>query len=287
MADRTASDKDIAAYASAHPTDFTRFVLGTLVDQQIYSEAAQRYRVQVSDAAVQQRFSQLVAAQGADPATIFRQAATQGVTQQDLVAQVRELVIAERVAAAGGKAGGLSEAALRARYAQEQGKLAQTQVGYITVQDQATADAILKQLTGHPSRYPAVAAQHPSTVTLPQLQLLSANQIPAPLAQGIAAAKPNTGFAVPVPQVGGIVVCFVGHRVVPTYEQARGTLVQEAQSAVDQAGVQLVEGVRSDLNVKVNPRYGVLKNGRLTSPSGGVVDILSAGSGTAAPASGN
>jgi peptidyl-prolyl cis-trans isomerase SurA len=131
-----------------------------------------------------------------------------------------------------------------------------------------------------------VAAQHPSSTTLPDLQLLPADQVPTPLAQGVAAAKSGTGFTVPVPQVGGVVVCFVGRRVVPTFEQARATLVQEAQTAVDQAGVKLVEGVRSDLHVTVNPRYGVLKNGRLTSPTGGVVDILGTGSGTATAPSG-
>jgi peptidyl-prolyl cis-trans isomerase SurA len=286
MAGRQASDKAVAAYANAHRTDFTRFVLGTLVDQRVYDAAAQRYGVQVSDGAVRQRLGELIAAQGSDPATIYRQAAAQGVTQQDLLAQVRELVIAERVAAAAGKAGGLSEAALRTRYAQEQDKLAQTQLGYITVADQATADAVKAQLTGHPSRYAAVAAQHPSQATLPALQLVSSAQIPPQLAQGVAAAKPNTAFSVPVPQVGGIVVCFVGARVVPPFEQARATLVQEAQSAVDQAGVKLVEDVRTGLHVTVNPRYGVLKNGRLTTPSGGVVDILTPGSGTASAPSG-
>jgi peptidyl-prolyl cis-trans isomerase SurA len=275
MTGRTAADQAVATYAASHPTEFTRFVLETLIDQRVYAAAAQRYGVRVSDDAVRRRLAELIAAQGADPATIAQQAAAQGVTQQDLVSQVRELVIAEQAAARSGASDALSDDALRARYAQERDKLAQTQVGYIAVADQATADAVLRQLTANPAGYPAVAAAHPSSVTLPELRALTAEQIPAQIASQVAAAKPGTGFAVPDAQLG-VVVVFVGHRVVPTFEQARATLAQEAASGLDKAGAKLVDGVRKGLHVTVNPRYGVLKNGRLQTASGGVVDILAA-----------
>jgi peptidyl-prolyl cis-trans isomerase SurA len=275
---RTAADPAVAAYAKAHPTEFSRFVLETLIDRRVYAAAAAKYHVQVSDDAVRQRLGELIAAQGTDATTVARQAAAQGVTSQDLLAQVRDLVIAERAAAASGASDALGEDALRQRYAQERDSLAQTQIGYIAVADQATADAVLRQLTANPSGYPAVAAAHPSSVTLPRLRALSAKQIPQQIASQVAAARPGTGFTVPDAQLG-VVVVFVGRQVVPTFEQARATLVQEAESSLDQAGSKLVADVRSGLHVSVNPRYGVLKDGRLQTPTGGVVTIPTAGSG--------
>jgi peptidyl-prolyl cis-trans isomerase SurA len=280
MSDRTASDQEVAAYAKAHPTEFTRFVLQRLVDQQVFAAAAQKYGVKVSDDAVRQRLSELITAQGTDPATVARQAAAQGVTVQDLVSQVRDLVIAEQVAAASGASSALGDEALRARYAQEKNRLVQTQIGYIAVRDQATANAVLRQLTADPAGYPAQAAAHPSSITLPQLQPLSADRIPQQIAAQVAAARPGTGFTVTDPQLG-VVVVFVGGRVLPTFEQARSRLVQDAESELDKTGSPLVQKVRTSLHVSVNPRYGVLKNGQLQDPSGGVVKILASGSGSA------
>jgi peptidyl-prolyl cis-trans isomerase SurA len=276
MADRTASDKDVAAYAKAHPEAFARFVLQTLVNQRVSAAAAQKYGVHVSDDAVRQRLTELVAAQGGDPASVVSQAAAQGVTQQDLLSQVRDVVIAEQAAAASGSSDALSEDALLARYAQDRDQLAQTEIGYIVVQDGATASAVLKQLTADPASYPTLAAAHPSSVTLPNLEPLTASQIPQQIAAQVAAARPGTGFAVPDQQLG-VVVVFVGRRVVPTFEQARAQLVSEAESSLDQAGSKLVADVRTGLHVSVNPRYGQLKNGQLQTPSGGVVTILTAG----------
>jgi hypothetical protein len=51
--------------------------------------------------------------------------------------------------------------------------------------------------------------------------------------------------------------------------------VKQAADEADQAGAKLVDGVRKDLDVTVNPRFGVLKDGNLVPADGGVVDILS------------
>ena len=275
MAARTAANGDVAAYAKAHPTEFTRFVLQTLVDQRVYAAAAQKYGVRASDDAVRQRLSELISAQGTDPATVARQAAAQGVTEQDLVAQVRDLVIAEQAAAASGQSGALSDAALRARYAQERDQLVQTQIGYIGVADEATANAVLSQLNANPAGYQAQAAAHPSNVTLPKLQSLAADRIPPQIATQVAAARPGTGFVYTDPQVGTLVV-FVGRRAAPSFEQAKPQLVQNAEAELDKAGASLVKDVRTGLHVSVDPRYGELKNGQLQTPSGGVVKILAA-----------
>jgi len=279
MADRTAADQAVAGYAKAHPAEFTRFVLETLVDQRVYAAAAQKYGVQVSDDAVRQRLAELIAQQQTDAATVVQSAAAQGVTQQDLVSQVRNIVITEQVAAASGQSGALSEDALRARYTEQRDQLAETEIGYIAVADQATADAVLQQLNANPAGYPAQAAAHPSSITLPQLRAMPASQIPQQIADKVAAAKSGTGFTFADPQIGVLVV-FVGQRAVPSFEQTRAQLLAEAESSLDQQGTKLVDAVRKALHVSVNPRYGTFQGGRLQTPSGGVVKILAAATGS-------
>jgi hypothetical protein len=50
------------------------------------------------------------------------------------------------------------------------------------------------------------------------------------------------------------------------------------------AGDRVVQEVRADLGVTVNPRYGVLEDGRIVPGDGGVVDILGDEDAAAAPA---
>lgn len=279
VAAREDADKAVAAYAKAHAAAFDKQVLTTLIDQQVYASAARRYGVSVSDGEVRSRYAELVAAEDTDQATVEQQAAQSGVTRGDVLEQVRHLVVIEKIAAATGKGAPLTEAALHQRYQQELPSLARKQVGFIQVADDATAAAVLAQLTAAPASYPAVAAQHAGQSTLPSLQPIDTSQLPAEVSSGIASAAPNTGFPVPV-QGSGVIVVFVGQAVTPTYDQQRPKLVAEAENSVDKAGAALVSKVRSGMHITVNPRYGVLKDGSLTEPTGGVVDILGS-SGTA------
>jgi peptidyl-prolyl cis-trans isomerase SurA len=54
----------------------------------------------------------------------------------------------------------------------------------------------------------------------------------------------------------------------------RPQLEQEAAGEAQAAGGELVDAVRDDLGVTVNPRYGVLEEGQLVEGTGGVVDFL-------------
>lgn len=282
VAAREQSDTTVAAYAHAHTTQYTQQVLGYLVTQRVYTQVAQRYGVQVDDGAVRARITQLLA--GNDPAQVYGQLAQQGISRADVFENVRQQLVRQQVAAKKGLAGALSDAALQARYQQVKDSLAQREFGYITVPDQATAQSVLAQLTANPAAYPALAAQYAGSYTVPTLQPRTTDQIPAQIASQVASAQPNTGFTVPLQQSGGVVVVFVGNSVVPTFEQAKPQLQQEAQTAVDGQAQKLVDQVRSGLHITVNPRYGVLKSGTVTAPTGGVVDILGSSS-ASAPAS--
>jgi len=185
---------------------------------------------------------------------------------EDVFETIREQLLRQEIAVAAGKADALSDAGLQARYEATKGSVTDVAMGYIAVPDQATADATLARLTASPADYPAVAAQFAGRFTLPEIEVRSADQIPGVLAEGVAAAAPNTGFTTPVPEAGGIVVTFV--QGAPSFEQLRDQLEQQAMVEVDQAGAELVSEVRDDLGVRLNPRYAEHEDGE------GVVDFL-------------
>lgn len=276
------ADPGVAAYADTQGNQFTRRVLGLLVQEKVYAAAAERYGVQVGDDQVQARIDQLLG--GDDPATVFTSLAQQGIGRADVVENVRQQLVRRQLATIEGRASPPTEAELRARYEQSRETLAQVSFGYITVPDQPTADAVLARLTATPSVYPALAAQYQGAATLPTVAPRGQDQVPPVLAAGIAAAAPGTGFTTPVPQAGGVVVTYVAGKVYPSFEQARPQLEEQAAASLDDAGTKLVDAVRSDLRVTVNPRYGVFQKGQLVPAEGGVVKILGGATTSAAPA---
>ena len=270
--DQRLSDKDIAAYAKDHEDEFTRRVLSLMVQERIYAAAAEKYDVQVANDAVRARITQLLGAD--DPDTVYGQLAQQGIGRDDVFENVRQQLLRQQIAAAAGKDDALDVTALQARYAEVRESLKKISFGYITVPDDATAATVIAQLTADPSSYPAVAAAHPDQNTLGALESRTADQLPSVLAQGITAAAPNTAFSTAVPEAGGVVVTFVAGPVYPSFEEVRPDLEKEAGDTVDKAGAAIVDDVRKDLRITVNPRFGVLEDGKLVPGSGGVVDIL-------------
>jgi peptidyl-prolyl cis-trans isomerase SurA len=266
------TNEAVAAFAQTNEDMFTRRVLSLLVQQEVYAEAVQRFDVEVSDDDVRARIDVLLAED--DPDAVYAQLADQGITPDDIFENIRQQLIRQRIAQAEGLAEGLDDAALQARYEEVRESLVEVSFGYIAVPDQATADAVLAQLTADPAAYPTIAAQYPGSYTLPALEPRAADQLPSVLAEGIAAAAPNTGFTTPVEETGGIVVTFVEGPVYPTFEEVRPNLEAEAADAAEQAGTELVNDVRDDLGVTVNPRFGVLEEGQLVPDGSGVVDIL-------------
>jgi peptidyl-prolyl cis-trans isomerase SurA len=265
-------DPELAAFVEGQQDEFTRRVLSLLVRAEVHEVAAERYGVRVDDDDVRRRIEVLLA--GADPDTEYSKLAQQGVGRADVFETVRQQLVRQGIAEAEGEVEAPSEADLRARYEEVREELAQVSFGYITVPDEATAASVLAQLTANPAGYEAVAAQYPSATTLATLETRSQEEVPPPLAEGIAAAAPNTGFSLPVPEVGGVIVTFVEGPVYPPFEDVRPQLEQEAVGAAQDAGGALVDAVREDLGVTVNPRYGVLEDGDLVPGDGGVVDIL-------------
>ena len=266
------ADPEVAAYADAQGDEFTRRVLGLLVQEEVYAAAAERYGVQVSDRDVRARVDELLGED--DPDEVFGQLAQQGIGRDDVFENVRQQLVRRGIAEAEGAADALGEEALRARYAEVRESLAQVSFGYITVPDEATAQSVIAELEPGAAAYPAVAAQYPGATTLPQLEARGPDELPGILAEGIGSAAPNSAFATPVPEAGGVVVTFVEGTVYPPFEEVRPQLEDEASEGAEAAGEQAVQEVRDDLGVTVNPRYGVLEEGRLVPGDGGVVDIL-------------
>jgi peptidyl-prolyl cis-trans isomerase SurA len=267
------ADAEVAAYAADREGEFDRRVLSLLVQEQVYAVAAERYDVQVTDAAVRARIDELLG--NDDPDTVYSQLAQQGIGREDVFENVRQQLFRQEFAFARGEVEQPSDEDLRARYEEVRQDRGQIRFGYVTVPDQATADAVAAQLEADPAAYPQVAAQYPGPTTLPELDERTLEEVPAPLTEQLTAAQPNTAFTLAVPEVQGVLVTFVEGAVYPSFEDLRPELEQETTEAADAAGSALVDEVRADLDVAVNPRYGVLQDtGELAPADGGVVDIL-------------
>jgi len=217
----------------------------------------------VSDDEVRTRIEQLLG--GDDPEAVYGQLATQGVSRADVYQNVRQQLVRQEIAISEGQAEGLSEQALRAAYQQMVADTSTVRFGYITVPDEATANAVLAQLTAEPDRYAEIAGQYAGQYTLATAEERSPDQLPPPLVDQAVAARPGTGFIVPVAEIGGVVVGFVAPD--PTFEEARPDLELQAADQAAEAGGALVEEVRDDLEVTYNPRIGEFKDGQLV-PSG-------------------
>ena len=279
---RLEGDPDLAAFAAEQPDTYARQVLSLLIGAEVHMAAAERFGVQVDDDDVRRRLEDLLA--GSDEDAQYAQLAARGIGRADVFETVRQQLVRQEIAEAEGAAEAPTEAELQARYAEVREELAEISFGYITVPDEAIAAGVLAQLTADPASYPALAAQYPSPTTLTTLETRAPDDVPPPLAEGIAAAEPNSGFATPVPEAGGVVVTFVAGPVYPPFEDVRPQLEQEAAGAAQAAGGELVDAVREDLGVTVNPRYADLgDNGELVEREGGVVDFLDDG-GADAPA---
>jgi parvulin-like peptidyl-prolyl isomerase len=273
--DARVKDEGIAAYAAGKEADFERRVLSLLVQEQVYDVAADRYDVRVTDAQVRSRIQELLGDD--DPDTVYGQLAQQGISRQDVFENVRQQLLRHEIALSAGDVEETSEEELRAQYEETKQDQVRYRFGYITVPDQATADAVIAQLQADPNSYAAVAAQYAGQTTLSELTEQTADQIPGPIAQQVVTAQPNTAFAIPVEEVQGFIVTLVVGPVYPTFEELRPQLEQQGNDAIDAAGTSLVDEVRSDLDVVVNPRYGVLQDTGEILPDtgeGSVVDIL-------------
>ncbi|RBY95127.1 hypothetical protein DQ237_15630 [Blastococcus sp. TF02-8] len=267
------ADDDIAAFAEGRRDEYTRQVLDRLVQREVATEAARRAGLRIGNDQVADRIEVLIGDD--DPDAVYRQLAQQGVSREDVRDTVRQQLVQRELAAREGQADALDEDALRARYDQARADLATYEFGYVTVPDQATAEALLGELTADPARYGELAARFPGQYTLPALESESLDRIPPLLADQLKATAPRSGFTLPVQEIGGVVVGYVAGTVVPSFEESRVRLEEQAAGPVDEAGAALVEQVRQDLDVTVNPRYQLTdEGGRLVPVEGGVVDLL-------------
>jgi peptidyl-prolyl cis-trans isomerase SurA len=272
--DERTADEEVAAYAAAQESTFTRRVLNLLVQGEVHTAAAERYGVEVTDAEVRSRIDDLLGDD--DPDTVYSQLAQQGIARADVFETVRQQLLRRELAVSQGEVEEPSEAELEARYEEAREGLAQVRFGYITVPDQATADTLSAQLQADPSRYSAAAAQFAGPYTLPELEERAVSEVPGPLAEQVAAAQPNSVFTQAVEEVEGVIVTFVEGTVYPSFEELRPQLEQEFTDEADAAGTSLVDAVREDLDVVVNPRFGGVdpETGELVPGDGGVVEFL-------------
>jgi hypothetical protein len=273
--DQRRGDEDVAAFADSNEDAFTRQVLSLLVAEDVYAAAAEHWDVTVTDDEVRDRIDTLLA--GQDPEAVYARLAAQGIAREDVFENVRQQLVRQKVAVAEGLDDALSDDALRQQYDKNRDQYRQFVLGYIAVPDQATADAVAAQLTADPASYPTVAAAFPNQITLPAPKAYAAADVPGALSDRVLTADPGTVFSVPVEGLG-VVVALVQDVTFQPFEEVRPALEDAAASDVDDRAQQLVKDFRADLDITVNPRYGVLKDNAVVEATDGVVDILDGGS---------
>jgi peptidyl-prolyl cis-trans isomerase SurA len=283
--DTRLEDPALAAAVAGREDEYTRAVLGRLVEGEIYAETAERYGVTVDDGEVQARIDELIGDQ--DPAAVYAEAAAQGAGRADIFQTVRQQLLRQRVAESEGLVAGVTEEQLQAAYAEALPSLSQVRLGYVNVPDQAAADAAVAALQADPNAYPAIAAQYPGEATLPEVTTVAPADVPPPLADAVTGAAPDTATSLTVPELPGVLVVFVGEPVVPTFEEARPQLEEAARGEADAAGQELVAEVRAGVDVTVNPRFGVIEEGAIVPADDGVVELLEEAGGTAPAAAGD
>lgn len=274
--DERLADPGIASYAAGLDDGaFTRQVLTLMVGERVYDAVAARYDVEVTDAQVTARIDDLLA--GQDEQQLYDQlAAQQGLLPDDAREIIRELLLREEVAQSQGLAD-LSDAGLQAAYSDARSAGQQFDLGYITVPDQATADAVAAQLRADPSSYAALAAQYAGTYTLAAPQQRTLSDLPQVLADPVQATLPEGVFDLPVAETGGVVV---GQVTFPSFADLEADLTTQVRQAASDAAKPLVQDVEDGLDVSVNPRYGDLQDGSVVAGDDGVVRILDGAGGT-------
>jgi peptidyl-prolyl cis-trans isomerase SurA len=271
------ADEAVAGFAATNEEAFARRVLNLLVQHEVHAAAAEQYGVRVTDAQVRSRIDELLGDD--DPDTVFDQLAQQGIGRADVQETVRQQLVRREIALAEGAVEQPSDEELQAQYEQVRDSQAQVRFGYITVPDQATADAVVGALQTTPARYAEFATQYAGQTTLPEIEQRGLDEVPGPLVEQVAAAQPNTAFTITADEVPGVIVTFVEGVVYPTLEELRPELEQQFVEAADAAGAELVNVVRGDLDVVVNPRYAEIdaETGQLVPLESNVVDLLEDG----------
>ncbi len=272
--DARLEDPAIAEVAEADMTSYTRRVLTGLVEDEVHEAAAERYGVEVTGDDVRDRIDELLGDD--DPTAVFAQLASQGVSRQDVFSSVEQQLVRLRIAEAEGLAAGLEEEALRARYEEVAPEQAEYSLGYITVPDEAAADDAVTALEADPAAYAELAAEFPGETTLPEPQTVPTQEVPPPFAEQVAEAEAGSAFAVPVDGVDGVVVVYVADVTVPTFEELRPQLEQETAGQAEEAVQELLDDVREDLEIVINPRYGTFDDGAIREGGSDVVEILGA-----------
>ncbi|GAA4314323.1 SurA N-terminal domain-containing protein [Klenkia terrae] len=270
VAERLADD-DVAAYAAGQDEGaFTRQVLDLMIGERVYDAVEERYDIDVTPGQVRDRITELLA--GEDEDALFTQLAQQqGLLPDDAREIIRELLVREQVAQAEGLAD-LTDEGIQAAYEDAQTAGGQFDLGYITVPDQATADAVAAQLRADPTSYAALATQYAGTYTLAAPQLRTADQLPDVLAGPVQGALPEGVFTVAVAETGGVVV---GQVSFPPLADLEDDLTGQVRQDASDAAQPLVDDVEAGLDVTVNPRFGTLEDGSVVAGDGGVVQILS------------
>lgn len=250
---------------------YRQLILNYTLRHRLIERASQQFNVSVPDTAVIARMSALATEAG--NAQQLNNALTTALLVKPDFAQrlVRDELLQTEIGYASSRIPRPSDDELRAQYESSIARYTTYKVGVIDVQDEKAGKAVIAELHKNPQNYSAIAAKHLSLGTLPAIAALDAIQIPEDLHAKLDRAHPNEAFLYTLPAntstPGAHRVVLLSAKDVIPFDQVKPTLQENTATAAQKAAVPELNKLASQLDIKINPRYG-----KWDKSNGGIVD---------------
>lgn len=272
VVERGLSDPQAAEQFGADRPGYQRQALSRLINRALLQEAAVASGVTVTERQVSDQVDRFVAQVGSRE-ELDQQAAQSGISREDLLPFVRDIVLNEQLGEKITEGVQVTDEQLQAVYDENLAQYDQVQSRHILVADEQMARTLLDQVRQDPSRFAALAAEFsidPSNKDQGgDLGLAGRGQFVPEFEQVLFATPPGT-FGIAKTDFGWHVIGVV-ERQTTTLEQAapelRRTALQEQRQAATAA---LLQETSERLGIRVNPRFG-----RWNGELGGVEPIKS------------
>jgi foldase protein PrsA len=256
---RGLADPQAQQQLGADKAAFQRQTLSRLINHEVLAEAAKQAGVKITPGAIDAKLADFER-QAGGAQQLEQQAAQNGIAKQDLRRFISDIVLNE---ALGDKLTAdidVPRAQLEQLFQQNAAQNDQVHAAHILVADKAAADEILAKVKADPSTFASLAAQQSTDTSNKDkggdLGFAGRGQFVKAFEDAVFGAKPGDYL---------VVKTEFGYHVVHVIERRTTTLAQATpdlrrsilQKEREQRTTELLTKVSRELDVKVNPRFGI------------------------------
>ena len=256
---RGLADPQAQQQLGADKAGFQRQTLSRLINHEVLAKAAEEAGVKITPGAVDAKLTEFER-QAGGAQQLEQQAAQNGIAKQDLRRFISDIVLND---ALGDKLTAdidVPQAQLEQLFQQNAAQNDQVHAAHILVADKAAADDILAKVKADPTAFAAIAAKQSTDTSNKDkggdLGFAGKGQFVKAFEDAVFGAKP--GDYLVVKTEFGYHVVHVIERRTTTLAQATPDLRRAAlQKEREQRTTELLAKVSRELDVKVNPRFGI------------------------------